>query len=474
MNRRDFLKITGAGALTISAASCRNAAGFFADSSNARKPNIIFILGDDLGQSEPGCYGNDFNETPNIDKLAADGIRFTDSYSAAPVCSPTRAALMTGQYPARTGITDYLRPNDSKHLAAESKTIAQMLKRAGYRTGIIGKWHLSGYASAGAEEFGPSMFGFDEVIISENRGIGGGSYFYPYHFNPEIKNRLGEKEYLIDRCNLEAVEFIERNTDNPFFLYLSHFAVHTALKGKDELVAKYEKKPNAGKGPKARINNPHLAAQMESIDEGVGIIVKKLESLNLTDNTIIIFTGDNGGERNVTENRPYRDGKSSLYEGGLRVPLIIKWPGVVKGGSICSMPASTIDFYPTFAEALGIIPDKTQIIDGVSILPVLKNPQASLNRDNLYWHYPLAAPHFLGGRSSGAVRQGNWKLIKFYDKDEFELYNIAEDIGEKNNLAGLEGKKADELQNLLAKWCKDVSADFPEGQPKKTVITGSN
>jgi arylsulfatase A len=457
-SRRDFLKFVGLGMVTVAVQGCKSTSAIFSDKMSKNRPNIIFILADDLGYAELGCCGNTFNETPNLDELADRGIKFTNAYASAPVCSPYRAALMTGQYPARVGITDYLRPNDANHLSTDHITIAEMLKRAGYATGIIGKWHLTGYANHGAEQVPPTEHGFDEVIVSENRGIGGGSYFHPYHFNREIEKRLPGKEYLVDRCNLEAVEFIERHKDGPFFLYLSHYAVHTRLQGKDELVAKYEKKPGAGRGNKASRNNPHLAAQLESIDEGVGMIMNKLDELGLTENTVLIFTGDNGGEDRVTTNAPLRAGKSTLYEGGIREPLIIRWPPVVKPGSICNTQTSNIDFYPTFLQLAGLRPAPRWHLDGVSILPLLKNPQAKLARSTLYWHYPLKNPHFLGGRSAGAIRQGDFKLIEFFDNGEVELYNLAEDIAEKNNLAEKLPEKVKELQKRLTAWRTDVGA----------------
>jgi len=464
--RRHFLKTMGLGVTTLAAQGCASISELITGKASEDKPNIIFILNDDLGWAELGCYGNKFNETPNLDKLASGGMRFTEAYAAAPVCSPYRAALMTGQYPARVGITDYLRPNDAKHLSTDYVTIAEMLKRAGYATGIIGKWHLTGYAHHGAKEIGPDLHGFDEVIVSENRGIGGGSYFHPYHFNQEIKKRLPGREYLVDRCNLEAVEFIERHKDGPFFLYLSHYAVHTRLQGKDELVAKYEKKPGVGKGNKARRNNPHLAAQLESIDEGVGMIMDKLDELSLTNNTVLIFTGDNGGEDRVTSNAPLRAGKSTLYEGGIREPLLIRWPEVVKAKSVCNTPTCNIDFYPTFLQVIGRKVSRGQHIDGISILPLLKNPKAALGRDTFYWHYPLEKPHFLGGHSAGAIRQGNFKLIEFFDTAQVELYNLADEISEEHNLAAELPKKVSELQKRLAKWRAEVGAKLPAGQEK--------
>ena len=421
----------------------------------ARKPNVVFILADDLGWAELGCYGNRFNETPNLDRVAREGIRFTEAYAAAPVCSPYRASLLSGQYPARVGITDYLRPDDPKHLPTEHVTLAEVLRRAGYATGIIGKWHLTGYTHHGAEEFPPSVHGLDEVICSEKRGIGGGSYFHPYHFNPDIERRLPD-EYLVDRVNLEAVEFIQRNGRRPFFLYLSHYAVHTRLVGKPELVAKYEARPGAGKGPQAAKNNPHLAAQLESIDQGVGMILQKLTELGLDARTIVIFTSDNGGETRVTSNAPLRGGKSMLYEGGIREPLLVRWPGAVPPAAVSDTPVSSIDFYPTLLEALGLPPDPAQKLDGVSILPVLKDPNANLARDTLYWHYPLEKPHFLGGRSSGAIREGDWKLVEFFDTGELELYNLAADPGEEKNLADLMPDKVADLHKKLRAWRKSV------------------
>jgi arylsulfatase A-like enzyme len=458
--RRDFIKAAGVGiagwAMSAAAAKPKPAAG--------RKPNIVFILADDLGWAELGCYGNTFNETPNLDQLAKQGMRFTDAYAAAPVCSPYRAALMTGQCPARVGITDYLRPNDKNHLSTEYVTITEALKNAGYATGIIGKWHLTGYDNHGAEEFPPAMHGFDETIVSENRGIGGGSYFHPYHFNREIQKRLPGKEYLVDRCNLEAVEFIERHKDEPFFLYLSHYAVHTRLNGKPELVAAFEKKPGAGKGYKAQRNNPHLAAQLKSIDEGVGMIINKLDKLGLSNDTILVFTGDNGGEDRVTSNAPLRAGKSTLYEGGIRVSLIVRYPKIVPAGTVCKSPTSNIDFYPTLCQLARAGSDSQHHCDGVSILPLLKNPNYQLKRDAFYWHYPLAKPHFLGGRSSGAIRKGDWKLIEYFNTDQKELYNLADDIGEQNNLASKNPEKVAELYGLLKAWRNDVGAKIPSGQ----------
>ena len=458
--RRDLLKAMGLGVL---AAGLRpRVLGATSPGGTApAKPRIIFILADDLGWAELGCYGNRFHETPNLDRLARQGTRFTHAYAAAPVCSPYRAALMTGQWPARVGITDYLRPNDAKHLSVDHVTLAEMLKSVGYATGIIGKWHLTGYAHHGAKEVPPGRHGFDETIVSENRGIGGGSYVHPYHFNREIRQRIRPKEHLVDRVNLEAVEFIERHRDEPFFLFVSHYAVHTRLLGRADRVAKYEKKPNAGHGNNARRNNPHLAAQLEAIDDGLGQILRKLEEVGIARETLVVFTGDNGGETRVTTNAPLRAGKSTLYEGGIRVPLIVRYPPLVAAGGVCKTPTSNVDFYPTFCELVGSRPGPGQRVDGRSILPLLKDPKTPSKPRTLYWHYPLARKHFLGGRSAGAIRKGDWKLIEFFDKGSFELYNLADDPSEKADLARKMPEKVAELARALATWRDAVGARIP-------------
>lgn len=431
-------------------------------------PNVIFVLADDLGWAELGCYGNKFNDTPNLDKLASQGVRFTNAYAAAPVCSPYRASLMSGQYPARIGITDYIRPDGTKHLPMEIVSLAEIFKSREYTTGIIGKWHLSGYEKHGVKEFGPDMHGFDETIMIENEGIGGGSYFYPYHFNKEIEKRIDGKEFLVDRVNLEAVEFIERHKDESFFLYFSHYAVHTRLLGKDEYVNIYRNKLGAGMHPetdtKARQNNPHLAAQLRSIDDGIGMIMDKLDELGLTENTILIFTSDNGGETRVTSNAPLREGKSTLYEGGIREPLIAKYPGKIPSGKICHEPTISCDFYPTFREILGLNKDPEQEIDGMSIWPLMKIPSNSLKRNTFFWHYPLEKSHFLGGRSSGAIREGDWKLIEFFDTGEIELYNLADDIGEQNNLAEEYPDIRQAMLGKLINWRKELGAQMNNEQ----------
>ena len=461
-----------------------------ANEANTRPPNVIFILADDLGWSELGSYGNRFNETPHLDRLAREGMRFTAAYAAAPVCSPYRAALLTGQYPARIGILDYLRPDASAGLSMRHVTLAEMFGRAGYATGMIGKWHLTGYRHHGAEhETRPADHGFAWDFATEVKSVGNGANFWPYIFRDQAirwvdiaDNKLGKDEFLVDRMNAAAVEFIERNKAKPFFLYLSHYAVHTILNGKPSLVEKYRRKHPPGKSTRTRCylcedaghagdvqqhwagdHNPHLAAMLESIDEGVGRITAKLRELDIERDTLIVFTSDNGGETNVTTNAPWRGGKSQLYEGGLRVPMIVRWPGQIPAETICDQPTVNVDFYPTLLSAAGIEPDEEQTLDGIDVLAMWRNPTETFKRDAIYWHYPLDRPHFLGGRSAGAVRTGDWKLIERFgdtggDNARLELYNLVEDPSEQHNLAQRHRELAEALADRLAAWRRSVRA----------------
>lgn len=460
----------------------------FVQASESVRPNIIIVLADDLGWSELGCYGNRFNETPHLDRLAAQGLRFSQAYAAAPVCSPYRAALLTGQAPARIGIVDYLRPNSANALSVEQVTLPEILRRNGYRTGMIGKWHLTGYQHHGAEhEVKPRQHGFDWDFAREVKGVGNGANFWPYVFRDQAirwldipDNRLGENEYLTDRMNQEAVDFIERNASRPFFLYLSHYAPHSILHGKPELVEKYRKKHPPGKSTREKCylcedlgysgdelnhwagdHNPHLAAMLESIDNGIGMIRSKLQTLGIANNTILLFTSDNGGETNVTSNEPLRGGKSELYEGGIRVPLILQWSDEVPAGAVCDQPTSNVDLYPTLLDAVGVQADKTQTLDGVSTLATWKSPEKSLNRPFLCWHYPLDQPHFLGGRSAGAIRQGDWKLIEFFDSEKVELYSLSNDPSEREDIAEQHPETVAKLKKNLEDWREKIGARTP-------------
>ena len=352
------------------------------------------MLADDLGWSELGCYGNQFNETPHLDRLSQQGVRFTQAYAAAPVCSPYRAALLTGQYPARVGILDYLRPNSANALSEKHVTLAEVLQQHGYQTGMIGKWHLTGYKYHQAPfEIRPTDHGFASEFAGEVKGVGNGANFWPYKFRDQpIRwidipgQALGENEYLVDRMNHEAVEFIDKNHEKPFFLLLSHYATHSILNGKKEVVDKYRRKHPPGKSHREKCylcqdaghqgdplnhwasdHNPHLAAMLESIDDGVGLIMKKLVEKGIDENTIVIFTSDNGGESQVTSNAPLRGGKSQLYEGGIRIPLVVHWPGRVPAAKISQEPTVNVDFYPTLLAAAQVKPPAAQTLDGVSL-----------------------------------------------------------------------------------------------------------
>lgn len=430
-----------------------------------RPPNIILIVTDDLGWRELGVYGNRFNETPNLDRMAKEGVRLTSAYSAAPVCSPTRAALMTGKYPGKQPITNYLEKDDKNYLNPNYTTINEVLKKTGYHTGLIGKWHLTGDYEAGADKKGlgrPQLHGWDEITASETKYIAGGDYFYPYFFMPELLEKSpeftgrepDEPEYLTDRLNGEAIDFIKRNKEKPFFLYLAHYAPHTTLDGKLELVKKYEQKSDSGiknNQGSGFVNNPKLAAMIESIDDGIGKIMRTLDELELAENTLVIFTSDNGGELGVTSNAPLWIGKSTIYEGGLRVPAIFRWKGRINENVSTDVPINTVDYFPTFLELAGAKNDFKNEIDGISLTPLFTKG-GKLKSRPLFWHYPLPRPRFLAARSSGAVRNGDYKLIEFFDTGEFELYNLREDIGEQFNLAEKMPQKLTEMKTILFDW----------------------
>jgi arylsulfatase A len=408
-------------------------------SAQPTKPNVIMILVDDLGWHEFGCFGNAFNESPQVDSMARHGIRFTNAYSAAPVCSPSRGAIMTGEVPVETGITDFMDDNFVEFLdPARFVSLARTLKNNGYHTGIIGKWHLDGHQDgAGLVNTGngrPALNGFDEVICNETKRIGSGDYWYPYAHLPGLAQKIFPTENLVYRMNLEATQFITRNKSTPFFLYVSHFAVHTTLDAPDSLVAHFNAKratPGTNVSP---TQNPFLAAMIKQVDEGVGQILSALKDNGLDSNSIVIITGDNGGERTVTDNGVLRGGKSYLYEGGVRVPFIARWPGKFASGAVCSTPINLLDFYPTIVALTGATLPANQPMDGLDISRLLMQTGTVPNRDFL-WHYPRAVPHFLGGASAGAILHGNYKMIRFYDNDSLHLFNLSTDISEAKDLA---------------------------------------
>jgi len=426
-------------------------------------PNIVLILADDLGWTDLACYGSDFYETPNIDRLAREGMKFMQAYSACTVCSPTRAALLTGKYPARPHITDWipgqmpenpklLVPDWTKYLPLEEKTIADALRSAGYVTASIGKWHLGG------EEYYPTKHGFD-INVAGSAAPSPPSYFAPYKIATLPDGPKGE--YLTDRQAQEAVRFIEQHHEKPFFLYLPLFAVHMPIQGKQELVRKYRAK----KKPGQKQTNAVYAAMIESMDEAVGRVRRTLEELNLAERTIVIFASDNGGRVPTTSNYPLRVGKGSCYEGGTRVPLIVRWPGVTRAGSVCETPVISMDLYPTILEMTGLKNAASSSVDGVSLVPLLRR-KGGLSRDALFWHYPHYQHYQLGGTTPyGAIRAGDFKLIEFFDDMRVELYNLRDDIGEQHNLAAKMPKKVDALRARLHAWRAEVGAQMPSRNP---------
>lgn len=471
MNRREFLGKACA-ASTPLALYLMSSCGKY----DTRKLNFVFILIDDMGWTDLGCYGSETYETPNIDKLATQGMKFTDAYAACPVCSPTRASILTGKYPARLHLTDWIpgydytdtklkRPEFMQYLRLEEMTIAEMFKSAGYATASIGKWHL------GTEEYYPDKQGFDINIAGYETG-GPPSYFYPYErpknkTNPRIPTMTGGKEgeYLTDRLTDEADKFIQANRDVPFFLYLTHFAVHTPLQGKEEYIKKYEAKIKPGQ----KQDNPVFAAMVQSVDDSVGRVMRKLDELGIADKTVIIFMSDNGGLvgttgkwEHATSNLPLRNGKGTAYEGGIREPMIVKWPGTVVPGTVCGIPVTSVDFYPTMLEMAGIEIPSGLALDGMSIVSLLKQT-GEIDRDAIYWHYPHY--HRLGAKPFGAVRSGEYKLIEYYEYNDLELYNLVDDIGELHNLADEMPEKAEELHRMLHEWLKSVDAQMPTPNP---------
>ena len=447
-----------------------------AELADPPKPNIVFILIDDLGWKDLGCYGSAYYETLHCDRLAAQGMRFTNAYAACPVCSPTRASILTGKYPARLRLTDWLpgradmpsqkllRPKINQYLPLEETTLADALKARGYVSASIGKWHLGG------EAYLPEKHGFD-VNVGGNQWGSPPSYFYPY------KNKAGvgipgleegkEGEYLTDRLTDEAEKFIDQNRDRPFFLYFAHYAVHVPLQAKKDVIDRYRTKAKPGDGQ----NNPIYAAMVESVDDSVGRVLKKLDDLKIADNTVVFFMSDNGGlsakepgysDTPATSNSPLRAGKGYLYEGGVREPMMVRWPGVVKPGGVCDVPVSSIDFYPTILDMAGGTIDAKRIVDGVSLAPLLRQA-GDWKRDALYWHYPHYSNQ--GGKPGGSVRQGDYKLIEFYEDGKLELYNLKEDIGEQNDLAEKMPDLTKELHKWLQDWRTAVDAQMPTPNP---------
>lgn len=424
-----------------------------------RPPNVIVVLVDDLGWRDLACQGSDAYETPAIDRLAAEGMRFTRGYAACTVCSPSRAALMTGQYPARLHLTDWIAGHDkpdakllppdwTKHLPLEATTLAERLRAAGYATASIGKWHLGG------PRFFPEHQGFDTNVGGCDKGHPP-SYFSPYGI-PTLPDGP-EGEYLTDREATEAIRFITEHRDDPFFLYLPHYCVHTPLQAQPDVTARYETKRPTNQAPW----KPTYAAMVESVDDALGRILDTLEAEGIRERTAIVFTSDNGGLARVTDNRPLRAGKGSAYEAGVRVPLIIAWPGITSPGSTTAVPAITPDIPATILALTGVGRDPEEPLDGRDLSDVLAG--GSLDRDALFWHYPHYHPG--GATPYSAVLAGTWRLVHFYEDGHDELYDLATDPGETTDLAAAEPERRTALRATLDAWLVETGAQMPVPNP---------
>jgi arylsulfatase A len=502
---------------------------FYSCTEQKQQANIVFFLVDDLGWMDVGCYGSSFYETPNIDRLAEEGVRFTSAYAACHVCSPTRASIITGKYPASINLTDWLpgrrdfpfqellNVKISQHLPYDIPTLPEVLKENGYQTAIFGKWHLGEDSTSTAHQ------GFDFHLPDWNRGWPKNGYYFPYDMKGLEEGNTGE--YLTDRMSKEAIKYIERNKDKPFFLYLSHFAVHDPIEGRPDLVEKYQRKLTAMNAPdsdpyilegKPGIANPvsrsdqnqllndeaydgykifpnqsvkikqhqdnvQFAAMVESMDESMGRVLDKLKELNLEDNTIVIFYSDNGGmsaanfydpkrvipeeeldQAFSTSNLPLRGAKGWIYEGGIRVPLIIKWPGSGLQKMICDVPVTSPDFFPTILDMVGI---NSQNIasDGLSIAPLVQG-EKELDREAIYWHFPHYSNHGMQS-PGGAIREGDYKLLDYFDSGTVQLFNLRNDIGEQNDLSKIEIELTMELKAKLDRWRIDINAKMMRPNP---------
>lgn len=468
-------RLTAAFAIALAASS-----GAVPAASPAAPLNIVLILADDLGWADLGCHGADLHETPRIDAFAREGLRFNQAYAMS-VCSPTRAMLLTGRHAARVGITIWsegsLERNLSRRLLqAESRhdlppteiTLAKHLRDGGYLTALVGKWHL------GDANHAPETHGFDLNLGGSHWGAPA-TYWWPYsgagRFGAQFRYVPGlgfgrPGEYLTDRLTEEALRVIDHAGDRPFFLYLAHHAPHTPIEAKPDDVRHFQSRLR----PDLRHRNPTYAAMLKSLDEGVGRVLDHLRARGLEDRTIVVFTSDNGGQMNVdpparpgepaTRNAPLRSGKGSLYEGGIRVPMIVRWPGITPRGAVSEAPVLLADLFPTLLLAAGrSVPDG---IDGLDLSALLRDPAARLGRDALYFHYPH---YYETTTPAGAIRAGDWKLLEYFEDGRAELYNLAADPGEERDLASFEPARAAELRTRLARWRAEVGARMPTVNP---------
>jgi len=465
------------------------------------KPNIIFILIDDMGWRDLTCYGSTFYETPNIDRLARDGVQFSNAYASCPVCSPTRASILTGKYPATLGLTDFIHGGNSwtplngklldvpyaMQLPLSETTVAKALREGGYQTWHIGKWHL------GSPDYYPGKHGFDINIGGCQWGHPNNGYFSPWGISTLADGPEGA--YLTDHLTDEAIKLIENRNDSPFFLNMCHYAVHTPIQAPAHLIAKYEAKARAlGLDTQQTIvegeqhpadhmrhlrvqrriiqSDPAYAAMIENLDANIGRLLAAVDTAGIANNTIVIFTSDNGGlatsEGSPTSNRPLAEGKGWMYEGGTREPLIVKWPDVIAPGSTCDHPIASPDFYPTFLEACWLPLRPEQHVDGTSFLSLLKG-ENEFDRGPIFWHYPHYGNQ--GGTPGSSIRLGDYKLIEFYEDGRLELYNLQEDLGETRNLADTQPQIARELHKQLVGWRNSIEAKIPRPNPAYDTST---
>jgi arylsulfatase A-like enzyme len=473
LGRRNFLGMMSAAAL--SSALPHSLKGAMAPTllkgPRTSRPNIVFFLIDDLGFGDLGCYGNTFCETPNIDRLARQGMRFTNAYASAPVCSPSRASILTGQSPARLHLTQWIpgvvyphkklrEAASAQHLASGTVTIAEQLQRAGYQTAAIGKWHLGG------DGYLPENFGFDVNIAGDLHGHPP-SYFGPFQFH----NLSGytKDDYLTDVLTEKMDAYVRQAAaKGPFFLYMSEYSVHLPLEAKVAMVEKYRRKNGGAKSAKIDEPDPVYAAMIESTDLALGSLRATLERAGVADNTLIILTSDNGGVgfqgtdlHRIANNGGLRAGKGFLYEGGIREPLIAHWPGVTRPGSSCEVPVIGADFLPTLLQLAGA-DAAPQPRDGIDIGGLFRGEKAP-SRDTLYWHYPHYSDQ--GGTPTGAIREGDWKLIEFFEDSHVELYNLALDPGEQYDFSSSFAPKAEDLRRKLQDWRAQMSAAMPNANP---------
>jgi arylsulfatase A len=449
--------------IAVGSLAIANAAENAADTKKtSRVPNIVLILADDLGWMDLRCQGNKVLRTPHLDGLAKQGVRFTSAYAASPVCSPTRAALITGLAPARLHITQHgadgkqfwpagrrVQPPATKaELAHETTTLAERLKAAGYATGFFGKWHLGN-----DPKFWPKEHGFDVNV--GGCGFGGPpTYFDPYRIPTLPPRKTGE--YLTDRLADETIAFLRREKNQPMFVCLWTYNPHYPFEAPEELIAHYKGREGPG------LKNPIYGGQIEAIDRAVGRVLEELKSLGIAENTLVMFTSDNGGWSGATDNRPLQSGKGDLYEGGLRVPLIVRWPGVTKVGVVDNTPVISMDLTATMLDAAGVAIAKDERLDGESLRQLLRD--GKLQREALYFHYPHFAFH-KGNRPGSAIRWEQYKLILRYDDDSVELFDLENDLGETTNLAAAKPDVTRKLKDRLLKWLAETKAGLPTAAP---------